>query len=144
VSQRPNLYKTGQRDSNAQDERLCGASHWTAKHNYLKLNILRESGVEQPTVRACGILSHTYYIHATASFPYPTRPLVHFKAPEVAQAVTERLSFTTFMMLKKGKAWPLILVSDLPPEIGRAIGYVLDAFPGTKLMNCRHYLGTAQ
>ena len=73
-----------------------------------------------------------------------TRLLEHFKAQGFPLPQAERLSLATLMVLKKRKGWPLILVSDLPPEIGRAIGYVLDAFPGTKLMNYSHDTGTVQ
>lgn len=73
-----------------------------------------------------------------------TRLLDHFEARGFPLIQAERLAFTTLMVLKKRKGWPLILVHDLPPEIGRAVGLVLDAFPGTKLMNYGHKTGTAQ
>jgi hypothetical protein len=73
-----------------------------------------------------------------------TRLLDHFESRDFPLIQAERLAFTTLMVLKKRKGWPLILVHDLPPEVGRAIGYVLDEFPGAKLMNSGHKMGTEQ
>lgn len=92
---------------------------------------------------------NTHECQEVTSWPVQTqrvyaRLLDHFETRGFPLLQAERLSFTTLMVLKKRKGWPLLLVHDLPPEIGRAVGMVLDAFPGTKLMNYRHKTGTAQ
>ena len=72
------------------------------------------------------------------------RLLAHFEARGFPLLQAERLSFTTLMVLKQRKGWPLVLVQDLPPEIGRAVGTVLDVFPGAMLTSYGHNPGTAQ
>ena len=167
VSHRPTLYKVGQWDKEAENETRNGTARGTADLKSLALRAIKQSKQGQRRDKALDTLSQTMETPGTAacadSIPaltkeecqevtgWPvqtqrvyTRLLDHFKARGFPLLQAERLSFTTLMVLKKRKGWPLILVSDLPPEIGRAIGYVLDAFPGTKLMNYSHDTGTVQ
>ena len=72
-----------------------------------------------------------------------TRILAHFQERGFSQDQAERLSLTTINVLRKRKGWPLVLVQDLPPEIGRAVGLVLDVFPGAKITKYGHKAGTA-
>ncbi|BEQ16024.1 hypothetical protein FAK_30900 [Desulfoferula mesophila] len=167
VSHRPTLYKVGQWDKGGESGTSPETASGTADLKSLALHVLYQTKMGQARDGARDTLSQPLKAPGTAActgtipaltkeesqevIGWPvqtqrvyTRLLDHFEARGFPLLQAERLSFTTLIVLKKRKGWPLILVSDLPPEIGRAIGYVLDAFPGTKLMNYRHKTVTAQ
>jgi hypothetical protein len=69
--------------------------------------------------------------------------LAWFKGKGHVSPQAEALATATVKELMRRKRGPVALISDLSPEIGRAVGLVLAAFPGAKITNYGHKAGTA-
>ena len=167
MSHRPTPYKVRQRDRGAESGTNHGSACGTTDLKSLALQVLSQGILGQVRDKARDTLSQPLKTPGTVSsgdsipsltkeeyqevvgWPTPTqrvftRLLDHFKGRGFPLIQAERLSFTTLMVLKQRKGWPLVLVQDPPPEIGRALGMVLDVFSGARLVNYGHKAGTAQ
>ena len=157
VSHRSKPYKMGQWDSSPESRTPDGTPRGTVSAKYLALQLLQRKKMGHPVGRQMGhFVPHPKKPWDTLSPNIPpldqieheeikawlpetrrvfTHILAHFQDMGYPQEQAERLSLTTIKVLKERKGWPLVLVQDLPPEIGRAVGAVLEVFPNAKAVN---------